>query len=186
MTSISRLNLQEINFEELLKVMQEGLKLLDKLRKNWSKLVEFFSMIATCTDASLKTIVNNIASDTNGFLGNENITEDARSNYREDMKDNVILIQHVAYSLHLVSKAYVQVSQKYVTTAMAGLPSLLSAESPGERQKMLQKLYKNSKAATAEIEQLAKDQRGKFQANVAALITEAEKQVQKYDAAALV
>ena len=170
---IKRLNIQEINFEQIRETLMKGIKALGELREQWDKLVSFFQMMSNIIKCCLNTSLK-------GFL------EYARTSQTHSLKGYPItslkkdMIYHqtfqankIAHVVNMIATSYVEVSSRHLTHRIAGLGGMLGLDPEKDAHKIemeRQKLLNGCEEAQADIRNLVKKRKNDFDRQVTSRI----------------
>jgi hypothetical protein len=170
MTKLSKLNFKEIDYEKVLELMREGLKLLGEIRTQWSKLTQFFAMIAVRAEVTMKeTLVPFLEYAHELEEMNDSpihLTAEDRDFFLSTMVMQAQDIERSTYFLYTVSSTYVSVSQRYLLDKLAGLSKMLTAKNDNERNQLLASLSSDAASANQEIMDYSKRRRLEYKENL--------------------
>uniref|UniRef100_A0A915L3X4 Uncharacterized protein n=1 Tax=Romanomermis culicivorax TaxID=13658 RepID=A0A915L3X4_ROMCU len=168
MVRMSKLNFQERNYEEILKLIREGVRVIGLIREQWSKLVSFFTAVSTRAEVALqKSIVPFVK-----YLeaAQETILEQDSIADREFFKGMFLTqttdIHKIAFFLYTLSSTYVDISSKYLLDRLAGLAVVLASNTDVERQQAMTKLGQDNSQAQNEIKRLGEERRLNYKTEV--------------------
>eukprot|EP00026_Physarum_polycephalum_P004372 Phypoly_transcript_04390.p1 GENE.Phypoly_transcript_04390~~Phypoly_transcript_04390.p1 ORF type:complete len:693 (+),score=158.35 Phypoly_transcript_04390:77-2155(+) len=140
-SQIAEIDIQKINFDQIRKVLTQGIKALAELKVQWGKLVQFFQQVSTvikvAMNDSVKAFTSSVASGREQSLGGVPLTQYLKNTlYQEAMHAS-----KVAHHVNLISTVYVDISSNFLMDRIAGLGSLvaLDPESDKDEIKRLQK-----------------------------------------------
>ncbi|XP_055337449.1 uncharacterized protein LOC129587645 [Paramacrobiotus metropolitanus] len=172
MVKMARLNLDRIEFEEILVIIRQSLVILGQIQTQWSKLTQFFEAMAVRTEFAVNQTISPFLQTVEDGALQGPLTEEEREFLLEMLQPLVRDIQMTAHFIHAVSKTYVQVSSTYIMDQLAGMTglSVLPAE---QRQPKMQELINQSKEAEQAIFQMAREKRLAY-TNQAGLLAEGQ------------
>jgi len=159
---MAKLNLEEINFKEILELLKEGIKYLGRIREQWGKLVQFFSLVAIRAEVALnQTLVPFVqyAKEAEKTIGEGGMSKEDRQFFLDLLQEQAVDINKVAYFLYTLSSTYFDVSTKFLMNRLAGLAQMLSTDNEAERQKLLSDLNTQAQEASDAIKVMAQQRR---------------------------
>jgi hypothetical protein len=159
---MAMLNLKEINFKQILQLLKEGIKLLGKIREQWGKLVQFFSLVAIRAEVALnQTLVPFVqyAKEAEKTIGEGGMSKEDREFFLSLLQDQAVDINKVAYFLYTLSSTYFDVSTKFLMNRLAGLAQMLATDNATEREKLLVDLRNQANQASDAIKVMAQQRR---------------------------
>ncbi|XP_055349932.1 uncharacterized protein LOC129596625 [Paramacrobiotus metropolitanus] len=169
MVKMARLNVDRIEFAEILAIIRESVVILGQIQTHWSKLTEFFAAMAVRTEFAANQTINPFLQNVHGLLQESNTTMEDRDLVMQLILQPLVRdIQMAAHFIHAVSKTYVQVSSAYIMDQLAGMAGL-SVLPAGQRQSKIQELLTKSKDAEQAIFQMAREKRLAYTNQVALL-----------------
>jgi hypothetical protein len=182
-SKMASLNLKEINFKDILELLKEGIKLLAKIRQQWGKLVQFFSMVAVRADVALRqTLVpfTDLAKTAQDLIGEEGeLAKGDRLFYLDLLQEQAAEINNIAYFLYTLSSTYFDVSTRFLMDRLAGLAQMLATDNEDQRQQLLKNLQIEADEAQDAIKIMAQQRREQYTRLVNARKRELEDVVQK-------
>ena len=164
---MQRLQVNELRYEEAIKLLQEGLVKLGEMKDHWTKLVVFFQKVANIIEIVEKQSLTD-------FIQTIETTSQRLENVHKEIILDMIYIQASKASqaislVHDIADTYVQVSNKHILTNINQLDRFMSLDPKKsniqlERMKLLAKCKKDSE----EIVRLVVEKRNEIIATVEA------------------
>ena len=170
---IAKLDIQNIDFQQIRETLIKGIRALGQLRQEWTKLVKFFQMMSTLIKCSMSPQLTNFTT----------MTETAKRRKQEiegytitQMKKDMIYKQafeaaKIAHLVNMISAAYVDVSNKYIMSRVAGLGKLQGYDADSEKdryaiQREFNALVEDCKDAQEGIKEVVLDHKREFDRRV--------------------
>lgn len=144
---LSKTDLKQIHFEEIIKILSKGMDTLGRLDEQWHMMVEYFGYIMNRIEIciSLKAkLFEKVLQGTEYELtaGSQNITLKAAGE-----------IHTIAYSVGIVAKTYTEISGKHLVGASAGLIGMMALHPEKDADALNDKRRElNEKCAMAQSE----------------------------------
>jgi 2-hydroxy-3-keto-5-methylthiopentenyl-1-phosphate phosphatase len=164
-SKMAQLNLEEINFKEILELLKQGIKILGKIREQWGKLVQFFSLVAIRAEVALnQTLVPFVkyAKEAEEMIGEGGMSKEDREFFLNLLQEQAQDINKVAYFLYTLSSTYFDVSTKFLMNRLAGLAQILATDNEAERQKLLIDLRNQANEAGEAIKVMSQQRREEY------------------------
>ncbi|KAJ3364351.1 hypothetical protein GGF31_009037 [Allomyces arbusculus] len=154
MADMAKIDVQKINFVDIIQVLKQGITALSELRVQWQSLCRFFSNLAaiveTCNDN-----IKNLTSMADQYANIRLSSGSSLSALGRDLIYNLcVQSDAVARVVTMISGSYVDVSTKYIMTPLAQLSKIaaLDAATDGDAiRKLQQDLLANMTASQAAI-----------------------------------
>lgn len=159
---LAKLNLEEINFKDILELLKQGIQLLAKIREQWGKLVQFFSLVSVRAEVALnQTLVPFVqyAKQAEQMIGEGDLSMPDRQFFMGLLQEQAVDINKVAYFLYTLSSTYFDVSTRFLMNKLAGLAQMLATDNEAERQRLLIDLRNQANEAQDAIKQMAQQRR---------------------------
>jgi len=150
---------------ELLKMVNEELKLFGELKKNWDDLVLSFSSFSDQVTTSFRLKFESFFGTTGSNLDTKVSATDQKL-FLEIIKEDSADLYHESYVLFVLSRTYYDVSSKYLMPRAAGLSSILTSSNNNERQALLAKLQQDTEDVQKKIKELIDEQRKKYKKTI--------------------
>jgi len=117
---MKEINLKDINFQEILKVLKKGLLYLGELREQWSKLVSFFNSLCNLITVNLSSRMKTFAVDVES---NQKLVAgfNLGSIQRDMLLNSASSAGQVIFVVQSLTQVYVEVSKGYLTVSLASL-----------------------------------------------------------------
>ncbi|CAF1424552.1 unnamed protein product [Adineta ricciae] len=155
---IASLDLTRISYAELLDYMRQALRLLATMRQTWAQLVLFFSTIASQAEIALSGTLDPFIQQAKR-AGNEDISADERSFFVELLKEQSISIYQTSYSLFIMSRTYVDMSNEFLMPRLSGLSLMFTAKDDNERMVLNNRLALETKATQTKVKALVEERK---------------------------
>lgn len=165
MAKIARLDLERINYVEILELLREALRLLAQVREQWNQLVLFFAEIAVRAEVALSGTLEPFMERAT-LAGNARLSNDDRLFYVDLLKTQAVEIHKQSYSLFIMSRTYVDMSNEFMMKRLAGLGKMLTANDNAERSRMLQELNDETQVAQEKIAELVNQRKATYTAAI--------------------
>jgi uncharacterized protein YdbL (DUF1318 family) len=165
MSRMATLNLQEINYQDILELLKEGIKILAKVREQWGRLVQFFSLVSVRAEVALnQTLVPFVsyAKEAESMIEGGGLSQEDRKFFLDLLQDQAVQINRVAYFLYTLSRTYFDVSTRFLMDRLAGLSRMLATSDEAERQQLLLDLQRQTNEAQDAIKQIAQQRREEY------------------------
>jgi hypothetical protein len=162
-SKMATLNLQEIKYEQILELLKQGIKMLAKIREQWGKLVQFFTLVSVRAEVALnQTLVPFVqyAKEAEQSIGEGGLSKEDREFFLSILEDQAQDINKVAYFLYTLSSTYFDVSTKFLMNRLAGLAQMLATDNEAERQKLLIDLRDQANEAQDAIKLMSQQRPG--------------------------
>jgi len=179
---LAKLKLDEINYKDILELLKQGIQLLAKIRAQWGKLVQFFSLVSVRAEVALnQTLVPFVqyAKQAEQMIGEGDLSMQDRKFFMGLLQDQAVDINKVAYFLYTLSSTYFDVSTRFLMNRLAGLAQMLATDNEAERQKLLVDLRNQADEAQDAIKQMAQQRREDYTRLVSARKQELQDVVNK-------
>ena len=133
--TIAKLDIENINFQQIRETLIKGIKALGELREQWTKLVRFFEMMSNIIRCSMSTSLKDFSAMTDKTKKRRKATEGYTLTA---MKKDMIYRQafeaaKIAHLVNMISGAYVDVSNRYIMSKVAGLGKLQGYDAKSEK-----------------------------------------------------
>lgn len=176
LAELSKIQIEEIEFEEIQKTLKDGLKTLAKLKAQWTTLVSFFQNITNgieiCLTQNTSQLAKMLKDDT---YSKEHIT-------RSIVLEMAASVNSVAYSVELIAKMYTDISQKHLIQNIASLGELIAYDPVSEKDLLDARriqIDEDCKRAKAEIQILAEKSRDEMDNWIEAMIERLNAQIEQ-------
>ena len=177
---IKKLNIQEINFEQIRETLMKGIRALGELREQWDKLVSFFQMMSSiikcCLNTSLKGFLEYAATSQTHSLKGYPITS-----LKKDMiYQQAFQANKIAHVVNMIATSYVEVSTKHLTHRIAGLGGMMGLNPEKDAHEIelkRQELLNGCQDAQEDIRNLVKKRKNAFDRQVTSRIQAIEKEL---------
>ena len=135
--TIAKLDIQKIDFKQIRETLIKGIRALGELREQWTKLVRFFQMMSNIIRCSMSTSLTEFTE----------VTEKTKKRKQEiegytltKMKKDMIYKQafqaaKIAHLVNMISGAYVDVSNRYIMSRVAGLGKLQGYDADSKKDR---------------------------------------------------
>jgi len=164
MIRIASLDMNKIEYEELIPIMQEAIQYLDEIKVYWGRLLRFFDglriRVKTSVNGSMKNFVDWMKQAQ--ATGEDELTPVIRAYYLEFMKEDTIAIHREAHLLYIMSRTYYDVSTEYLMDQLAGLNKLLVAKTDDERNRLKNELMRDTDAVRLKIRRLSEARKQEY------------------------
>jgi len=164
-SKMAKLNLKEINFKEILELLKEGIKILAKIREQWGKLVQFFSLVSVRAEVALNQTLApfvQYAKEAEEQIGQGGLSPEDRKFFLDLLQEQAVDINRVAYFLYTLSSTYVDVSSRFLLNRLAGLAQMLATDNEDQRQKLLEGLRDQANEAQEAIKKISQQRREEY------------------------
>jgi len=164
-SKMASLNLKEISFKEILELLKEGIKILAKIREQWGKLVQFFSLVSVRAEVALnQTLVPFVqyAKEAEEMVGQGGLDPKDRQFFLDLLQEQAVDINKVAYFLYTLSSTYFDVSTRFLMNRLAGLAQMLATDNEDQRQQLLSQLRNQANEAQDAIKQMSQQRREEY------------------------
>ncbi|XP_076347688.1 uncharacterized protein LOC143245337 [Tachypleus tridentatus] len=165
LADMAKLNIQEINFDQIRKMLIKGMKALGEVRHQWGKMVRFFQMMSNIIECSLSTSLNNFVE----YVKKGEICGLEGYGISDLVKDMIYQeafeAAKIAYMVNSISGVYVDVSSKYIMDRVASLGTLLGLDPETDKALITQerqKLHNGCMDAQKQIELLVRREKDDF------------------------
>ena len=133
--TIAKLDIENINFQQIRETLIKGIKALGELRQQWTKLVRFFEMMSNIIRCSMSTSLKDFSAMTDKAKKRRQAIEGYTLTA---MKKDMIYRQafeaaKIAHLVNMISGAYVDVSNRYIMSKVAGLGKLQGYDAKSEK-----------------------------------------------------
>ena len=155
---IASLDLTRINHAQLLDYMQQALRLLATIRQTWGQVVLFFSTIASQTQVALHGTLNPFLQQATLVVTNEFSTEE-RMFFLRILKEQSETIHQSSYSLFLLSRTYVDMSNEFLMPRLEGLSLMITATNDIERIKLNNQLNSETQITQVKVKALVEERK---------------------------
>ncbi|CAF2109584.1 unnamed protein product [Rotaria magnacalcarata] len=178
MGKIASLDMNRIQYREILELMREALHLLAKVREQWGQLVLFFAEVATRAEITLSGTLGPFITQA-GQAGSESLTPDERLFYVDLLKAQAGDIDTQTQMLYLMSRTYVDMSTHYIMGRLAGLSKMLLARDDNERNSFLAQLVADTRTNQQAVMDLVVQRKNNYQSAIQKRRIELERFVAK-------
>ncbi|XP_013791764.1 uncharacterized protein LOC106475632 [Limulus polyphemus] len=165
LSDMAKLDIQEINFEQIRKMLIKGMKALGEVRHQWGKMVRFFQMMSNIIECSLSSSLNNFVE----YVKKGEVCGIEGYNISDLVKDMIYQeafeAAKIAYMVNSISGVYVEVSSKYIMDRVSSLGTLLGLDPETDKALIIQerqKLHNGCKDAQRQIESLVLMEKDEF------------------------
>ena len=165
MGKIASLDMQRINYKEILELLREALFLLARIREQWGHLVLFFAQVATHAEITLSGTLGPFITEA-GQAGTEGLSLDERLFFVDLLKAQAGEIDSQSQMLYLMSRTYVDMSTKYIMTRLAGLSKMLVARDDAERNRLLAELSQETQSTQQGVMNLVTERKTNYQITI--------------------
>lgn len=165
MGKIASLDMQRVNYKEILELLREALLLLARIREQWGQLVLFFAEIATRAEITLSGTLGPFITQADQ-AGTEGLSLEERLFYVDLLKAQAGDIDSQTQMLYLMSRTYVDMSTKYIMTRLAGLSRMLVAQDDAERNRLLMQLTQESQSTQQAVIDLVAERKRSYQTDI--------------------
>ena len=165
MGKIASLDMQRVNYKEILELLREALLLLARIREQWGQLVLFFAEIATRAEITLSGTLGPFITQASQ-AGTEGLSADERLFYVDLLKAQAGEIDSQTQMLYLMARTYVDMSTKYIMTRLAGLSRMLVARDDDERNRLLMQLTQESQSTQQAVIDLVTQRKHSYQTDI--------------------
>ncbi|CAF4497891.1 unnamed protein product [Rotaria socialis] len=178
MGKIASLDMNRIQYKEILELMREALHLLAKVREQWGQLVLFFAEVATRAEITLSGTLGPFITQASQ-AGSESLTLDERLFYVDLLKAQAGDIDSQTQMLYLMSRTYVDMSTHYIMGRLAGLSKMLLARDDNERNSFLAQLVADTRTNQQAVMDLVVQRKNNYQTAIQKRRIELERFVAK-------
>lgn len=150
---LATIKMEEIQFEDIIQILNEAFMYLSELRTQWHKLVAFFASLS-------KTMRAGFYEDMQRFLdpareaGAKKQSKADRQLLLDLLIDEKAGLNKRAKLLYIMSRLYFEVSQKHLMPRLAHLSKMLTAKDDATRNSLLKQLESNTIAIQAQVKEL--------------------------------
>ena len=155
---IASLDLTRINHEQLLDFMRQALSLLATIRQTWGELVLFFSTIVSQTEVALNGALKPFLQQTNLAI-NKELSNEERAFFLDLLKDQSVNIHQTSYSLFLMSRTYVDMSNEYLMPRLSSLSLMITATNDTQRMKLTNQLNLDTQTTQMKVKDLVEQRK---------------------------
>ncbi|XP_067662227.1 uncharacterized protein [Haliotis asinina] len=176
---LAHINLDKVNFDEIKKLLERGIKALGQVRTQWGKLVRFFTTISNIIKCCMAENVTN-------FVQEAERGAEFRLEYTmSDMMRDTIYIKaseanKLSYMVNNLAEMYVEVSEKHLMDQVASLGELLALGAENDKsavgRKMTQ-LKRQAQDATVSIGLIVAQKQLEFDTKVQRRIERIEREM---------
>ena len=133
--AISKLDIHKIDFQQIRETLIKGIRALGELREQWTKLVRFFQMMSNIIRCSMSTSLTDFTSMTEKTKQRKQETIGYTfKQHRIDMiYKQAFEAAKIAHLVNMISGAYVDVSNRYIMSKVAGLGKLQGYDADSEK-----------------------------------------------------
>lgn len=162
MMRMAALNIQTVNFKDIIELIKEGIIILAKIREQWSKLIQFFTMVSVRAEVALNQTLNpfiRMSENADQAISEGALSASDRQLFKEILQKQAADIHKVAFFLYTLSSTYVDVSSRFLMDRLAGLARMLVTDNDQQKQVLMQQLMQESDEAQSEIKRLSQSKR---------------------------
>lgn len=155
---IASLDLTRITRQQLIDFMRQALTLLATIRQTWGQLVLFFSTIVSQTEVALNGALNPFLEQTN-LATNKELSTEERMFFLDLLKDQSVNIHQTSYSLFLMSRTYVDMSNEYLMPRLSSLSLMITATDDTQRMKLTNQLNSDTQITQMKVKDLVEERK---------------------------
>ncbi|XP_071135061.1 restin homolog [Mytilus edulis] len=149
--------IEEVNFDDILKVMVKSLKSIAQVRSEWGKIVRFFQTISRVIKIKNHENVQNFVEDTTFAVDSEPKQGKINAFTNKVIFEELLKVSTMTYAVQAITSAYVEVSDKHLLdqiNRLGGLVALDPATDKKEIERRRKELNKQSQKAVDETFQI--------------------------------
>ena len=134
---IAKLDIHKIDFQQIRETLIKGIRALGELREQWTKLVRFFQMMSNIIRCSMSTSLTDFTKMTEKAKQRKQAIEGySLSKMKKDMiYKQAFEAAKIAHLVNMISGAYVDVSNRYIMSKVAGLGKLQGYDADSEKDR---------------------------------------------------
>ena len=140
---IKKLDIHKINFQQIRETLIKGIRALGELREQWTKLVRFFQTMSNIIRCSMSTSLAEFTEIAEKAEQRKEETE--RYTLTKLIKDMIYKqafeAAKIAHLVNMISGAYVDVSNRYIMSRVAGLGKLQGYDDTEKDRNALQREF---------------------------------------------
>lgn len=135
--TIAKLDIHKIDFQQIRETLIKGIRALGELREQWTKLVRFFQMMSNIIRCSMSTSLTDFTTMTEKAKQRKQAIEGyTLSQMKKDMiYKQAFEAAKIAHLVNMISSAYVDVSNRYIMSKVAGLGKLQGYDADSEKDR---------------------------------------------------
>ncbi|XP_054833433.1 uncharacterized protein LOC129328408 [Eublepharis macularius] len=176
--SMEECNVKEINFQEALKMLSEGLKAMGKVKTQWEKMVMFFQTISDVIDARLSQDIDDLITSASGSAELRIKGYSFTALEMDMLYSQVFSASNVAHLVHTIATTYTEVSEKHLMNRISSLGRLITLKpSDPDFDFERQALMRGCKEASEAICNMVKENKEAFDSKVDARMRNIDKEL---------
>lgn len=155
LAEMAKLNIKELNFEQIKETLRKGLKAFGEVRHQWGMMIQFFQLMSNVIKCTFSISLNKYIK----YVGNEEYCGlegyDISDFMKEMIYQQTFEAAKIAYVVNSISGVYVEVSSKCIMNRLASLGSLLGLDAEKDKEFMgeeRKKLHNECKDAQEQIQ----------------------------------
>ncbi|CAF1139671.1 unnamed protein product [Didymodactylos carnosus] len=176
MAKIASLDITKINYQQLIELLRESIALLSRISTHWNSLVVFFSNLADQAETLHQRRLMPFIETTRLAGGTFDKTD--RVILLDELKNAAVIIHKQSYKLFILSKTYVDISNKYFMSRLAGLSKMITAKDDQERNLFMKQLTDETETVQQELKNLAEQRKKIYHDAVEKKLTELDSFIQ--------
>ncbi|CAF0954722.1 unnamed protein product [Didymodactylos carnosus] len=161
---ISKLNLDKIDPQEIIRILVSATKELSTIQKQWDKLIRFFRALSSQAESTQKVVVHEFVGVIQAVQQSGGVLDEAdREFYVMLLVETAAVIDRGAHLLFIMSRTYYDISAEYMMNQIAAISGLLTIQTNGERELLLQQLGNNTLQTSAKVSRLAQTRKQQYE-----------------------
>ncbi len=145
LADLAKQNPKKLNLEEITATLVKGMAALGKLREEWGKLVQFFTMLSNLVKCCLATSLRQ-------FVETSKCQKELGGQMSDTMRDvlfeEAFKANQIAYVVNTISGTYTEISQKHLMGRITCLGSLISLDPATDLPTIMEKKHELNQGCT--------------------------------------
>ncbi|CAF1169932.1 unnamed protein product [Didymodactylos carnosus] len=154
MQKIAGLNIQHIDYNQLIDLLDQSHSLLSQISEQWSYFVSFFSQIQTRAEVEVRMNVEYFNTAANSAKNGWRRKQE-QSVHKRQLNTKAISLYQCSHILYAMANTYMDISENYFIHQLAGLSKLISIKSDDERSRVLKQLVSGNNQTQEKIRLLS-------------------------------
>jgi len=167
-SKLIKFDASKVTLKQVIRILQSSLMTMQRLRKNWLEILEFFQKIESITDVSLK----NSLDDFSALIRTGKDFSTISTNFKGQLYHYVQDTMTTGFLIRRMSEVYLEISQGYILPPITELGELLELKDPQEIKQKKIKIDNQASQANQAIIRKTQEEQAAFDQQIKSRIKE--------------
>ncbi|XP_046651606.1 uncharacterized protein LOC124342610 isoform X2 [Daphnia pulicaria] len=129
MEKAQRLQIEKVSYDEIIKMLSEGLQLLSELKQHWAKLNEFFLIINNLVKVTMNSELNSFVKQLKKNSDVKILTDDVSLQFTANLIfETIMKANQASFFVYSMASLYIKVSNNHIMDSLASLDTMINMD----------------------------------------------------------